>query len=196
MSALAFADPAFESQAAFRAILRAIASPGAIELCGRGLAPPPPLSPAAAAAILTLADFETPLWIAPSLAEWGEAAAYLKFHTGAPLAASPRDAAFALLDLERDSLDLKSFAQGSPDYPDRSTTVVAETRSLARGPMMRISGPGVRGTAEIEFEPTPGDFLSQWEANHSTFPLGVDLILAHGAEVAVLPRSVRVTGGE
>ena len=114
MSALAFADPAFESQAAFRAILRAIASPGAIEPCGRGLAPPPPLSPAAAAAILTLADFETPLWIAPSLAEWGEAAAYLKFHTGAPLAASPRDAAFALLDLERDSLDLKSFAQGSP----------------------------------------------------------------------------------
>jgi alpha-D-ribose 1-methylphosphonate 5-triphosphate synthase subunit PhnH len=196
MSAMAFADPAFESQAAFRAILRAIASPGAIEPCGRGLKPPSPLSPAAAAAILTLADFETPLWIAPSLAEWGEAAAYLKFHTGAPLAASPRDAAFALLDLERDSLDLKSFAQGAPDYPDRSTTVVAETRSLARRPGMRISGPGVRGTAEIEFGPTPGDFLSQWEANRSTFPLGVDLILAHGAEVAVLPRSVRVTGGE
>jgi alpha-D-ribose 1-methylphosphonate 5-triphosphate synthase subunit PhnH len=130
------------------------------------------------------------------LEEWGEAAAYLKFHTGAPLAASPRDAAFALLDLERDSLDLKSFAQGAPDYPDRSTTVVAETRSLARRPMMRISGPGVRGTAEIEFGPTPGDFLSQWEPNRSTFPLGVDLILAHGAEVTVLPRSVRVTGGE
>jgi alpha-D-ribose 1-methylphosphonate 5-triphosphate synthase subunit PhnH len=91
MSAMAFADPAFESQAAFRAILRAIASPGAIEPCGRGLKPPSPLSPAAAAAILTLADFETPLWIAPSLAEWGEAAAYLKFHTGAPLAASPRE---------------------------------------------------------------------------------------------------------
>jgi ABC-type phosphonate transport system ATPase subunit len=25
------------------------------------------------------------------LEEWGEAAAYLKFHTGAPLAASPRE---------------------------------------------------------------------------------------------------------
>jgi len=196
MSALAFADPAFESQAAFRAILRAIASPGAIESCGLGLAPPTPLSPAAAAAILTLADFETPLWIASSLAEGGEAAAYLKFHTGAPLAASPRDAAFALLDLERDSLDLKSFAQGAPDYPDRSTTIVAQTRSLARRTGMRISGPGVRGTADIEFGPAPADFLSQWEANRSTFPLGVDLILAHGAELAALPRSVRVAGGE
>jgi alpha-D-ribose 1-methylphosphonate 5-triphosphate synthase subunit PhnH len=196
MSALAFADPAVESQAAFRAILRAIASPGAIESCGRGLAPPAGLSPAAAAAILTLADFETPVWIAPSFAAGGEAVAYLKFHTGAPLAASPDQAAFALIDLERDRLDLKSFAQGSPDYPDRSTTVIAETRSLATGPGMRISGPGVSGTAEIGFGPTPGDFLAQWEANRSTFPLGVDLILTHGTELAVLPRSVRLTGGE
>jgi alpha-D-ribose 1-methylphosphonate 5-triphosphate synthase subunit PhnH len=195
MSALAFADPAVESQAAFRAILRAIASPGAIESCGRGLAPPPPLSPAAAAAILTLADFETPLWIGSSLAERGEAAAYLKFHTGAPLAAAPSQAAFALIDLERDGLDLRSFAQGEPDYPDRSTTIVAEARSLARGRGMRIAGPGVSGTAEIDF-PAPGDFLSQWEANRSSFPLGVDLILACGTELAVLPRSVRVTGGE
>ena len=104
MSALAFADPALELQAAFRAILRATASPGAIETCGKGLAPPSPLSPAAAAVLLTLADFETPLWLAPSLTAAGEAAAHLKFHTGAPLALSPRDAAFALIDLEWDSL--------------------------------------------------------------------------------------------
>jgi alpha-D-ribose 1-methylphosphonate 5-triphosphate synthase subunit PhnH len=194
MSALAFADPALESQVAFRAILRAAASPGAIETCGMGLAPPSPLAPAAAAALLTLADFETLLWLAPSLAAAGEAAAYLKFHTGARLAFSPGDAAFALIDLEWDSLDLKSFAQGSPDYPDRSTTVVAQIRSLARRPGLSVSGPGVRGTAEIAFEPVPHDFCSQWEANYSTFPLGVDLILAHGAELAVLPRSVRVAG--
>jgi alpha-D-ribose 1-methylphosphonate 5-triphosphate synthase subunit PhnH len=195
MSALAFADPAVESQAAFRSILKAIASPGAIESCGRGLAPPSPLAPAAAAAILTLADFETALWIAPSLAG-GEAVASLKFHTGSSLAASPDQAAFALVDLEQDGLDLMSFAQGAPDYPDRSTTVVAQTRSLSRGTRMRIAGPGVRGTAEIEFGPTPSDFLAQWAANHSRFPLGVDLILAHGSELAALPRSVRLTGGE
>jgi alpha-D-ribose 1-methylphosphonate 5-triphosphate synthase subunit PhnH len=195
VSAVAFADPSVESQTAFRAILKAVAAPGAIESCGRGLAPPSPLAPAAAAAILTLADFETPLWIAPSLAG-GEAVAYLRFHTGAPLAASPDQAVFALVDLERDSLDLMSFGQGAPDYPDRSTTVVAQTRLLARRPGMRIAGPGVRGTANIEFAPAPRDFLSQWEANRSRFPLGVDLILAHGAELAALPRSVRVTGGE
>ena len=109
MSALGFADPAFESQAAFRSILKAIASPGAIEACGMSLAPPPPLAPAAAAAILTLADFETPLWIAPSLAANGEAVAYLKFHTGVLNAASPDEAAFALIDLEWDALDLSEL---------------------------------------------------------------------------------------
>jgi alpha-D-ribose 1-methylphosphonate 5-triphosphate synthase subunit PhnH len=196
MSALAFPDPAFESQAAFRAILRAIASPGAIETCGKGLAPPPPLCPAAAAAILTLADFETPLWLAPSLAAQPELAAYLKFHTGAPWAAAPDRAAFALIDLESDVLDLNSFAQGTPEYPDRSTTVVAQTRALTRRSGMRISGPGVRGAAEFEFEPKPRGFLSQWEANHGRFPLGIDLIVAHGVELAVLPRSAHATGGE
>jgi alpha-D-ribose 1-methylphosphonate 5-triphosphate synthase subunit PhnH len=196
MSALAFADPAFESQAAFRAILRAIASPGAIETCGKGLAAPPPLCPAAAAAILTLADFETPLWLAPSLAGQGELAAYLKFHTGAPWAASPDRAAFALIDLESDVLDLNSFAPGTHEYPDRSTTVVAQTRTLTRRSGIRISGPGVRGATEFEFEPTPNDFLSQWQVNHARFPLGIDLIVAHGVELAVLPRSVHVTGGE
>jgi alpha-D-ribose 1-methylphosphonate 5-triphosphate synthase subunit PhnH len=89
-----------------------------------------------------------------------------------------------------------SFAQGAPEYPDRSTTIVAQTRSLTRRPGLRISGPGVRATTEIEFEPMPHDFLAQWQANHSTLPLGVDLVLVHGVELAVLPRSVHITGGE
>ena len=41
---------------------------GRLFACGEALAPPAPLAPAAAAALLTLADFETPLWIAPSFA--------------------------------------------------------------------------------------------------------------------------------
>ena len=133
MSALAFTDPVLESQAAFRAIMRAMASPGSIVTCGGGLAPPPPLHPAAAAAILTLADFETPLWIAPSLSVNAEVVGYLKFHTGAAKAFAPGKASFALLDLGADTLDLESFSQGALDYPDRSTTVVAQAQSLGRG---------------------------------------------------------------
>ena len=66
MSALAFADPVFDSQTAFRRIMRAMSAPGTVLACGEALAPPASLSPAAAAALLALADFETPLWVAPS----------------------------------------------------------------------------------------------------------------------------------
>ena len=79
MSALAFADPTFESQTAFRRIMRAMSAPGTILACGEALAPPPPLARAAAAALLTLADFETPLWIAPRVA--AVLAAHPEIHT-------------------------------------------------------------------------------------------------------------------
>ena len=101
MSALAFADPAFESQAAFRAILRAIASPGAdrtlrarpraavAAFAGRGGGDP------------RARRFRDAALDRALVAEASEMAAYLKFHTGAPLAAAPREAAFALVDANR-----------------------------------------------------------------------------------------------
>jgi alpha-D-ribose 1-methylphosphonate 5-triphosphate synthase subunit PhnH len=192
MTALAFADPVFESQAVFRRIMRAMAVPGTIFHCGESLAPPAPLAPAAAAALLTLADFETPLWIAPSFAaaSGGAVAAYLTFHTGAPLAPSPETAAFALIDLAADGLRLERFAQGTAEYPDRSTTVVAQGACLGEGPKLTLAGPGVAGEAELRAEGLPRDFLAQWAANRGGFPLGVDMILAAGTALACLPRSV------
>ena len=194
MSTLAFADPVFESQAAFRAILAAMARPGAILACGEGLAPPAPLSPAAAAAILALADFETPLWIAPSLLA-GEIASYLKFNTGAPLAASPDKAAFALIDAAADALRLADFAQGTQEYPDRSTTIVVQLSSLSNGPLLTLAGPGIPGETTLAAGFLPEGFFEQWRKNQAAYPLGVDCILAGGAEVAALPRSIRLMGG-
>jgi alpha-D-ribose 1-methylphosphonate 5-triphosphate synthase subunit PhnH len=196
MTALAFADPVFESQAVFRRIMRAMAVPGAIFHCGESLAPPAPLAPAAAAALLTLADFEAPLWIAPSFAaaSGGAVAAYLTFHTGAPLAPAPDKAAFALIDLASDGLRLERFARGTAEYPDRSTTVVAQGASLGEGPALRLAGPGVAGEAELRAAPLPDDFLAQWAVNRGRFPLGVDLILAAATRLACLPRSLAISG--
>jgi alpha-D-ribose 1-methylphosphonate 5-triphosphate synthase subunit PhnH len=193
MSALAFADPVFDSQTAFRRIMRAMSAPGTIFACGEALAPPASLSPAAAAALLALADFETPLWIAPSFAE--EVGAYLFFHTGAPRAPGPREAAFALTDLAADGLALDQFAQGVAEYPDRSTTIVAQATTLDEGPRLTLSGPGIRGVAELAASPLPADFVAHWAANRAGFPLGVDLILAAGARIAALPRSTIVAQG-
>jgi len=193
MNALAFADPTFESQAAFRRIMRALSAPGTILACGQALAPPAPLARAAAAALLTLADFETPLWIAPSFpAAVGD---YLAFHSGAPRAAAPGKAAFALLDLSADGLDLARFALGTAEYPDRSTTIVAQVSTLAADPRLRFSGPGIKGEATLDVAPLPTNFLAQWAANRAGFPLGVDLIFIADARLAALPRSTAIVEG-
>jgi alpha-D-ribose 1-methylphosphonate 5-triphosphate synthase subunit PhnH len=193
MSALAFADPTFESRAAFRRIMRAMSAPGTIVDCGDALAPPPPLARAAAAALLTLVDFETPLWIAPSFpVEVGE---YLAFHSGAPRAATPGKAAFALIDLAADGLDLARFAWGTAEYPDRSTTIVAQASTLAAGWRWRLSGPGIQGEAALAVSPLPAAFHAEWAANHAAFPRGVDLILVADASLVALPRSTAVIEG-
>jgi len=193
MSALGFADPVLQSQATFRAILNALSRPGTLVDAGAGLEPPAPLGAAAAAALLALADYETPLWISPAFAS-GDVAAWVKFHTGAPSAASPKTAAFALIDLAADPLDLAAFAEGSAEYPDRSTTLIAQVASLSTAGPLRLFGPGVRGEAAFGFTPCPSDFTAQWRANGEGFPLGVDLILAAGGRLAALPRSARLHG--
>jgi alpha-D-ribose 1-methylphosphonate 5-triphosphate synthase subunit PhnH len=193
MSALAFADPTFESQAAFRRIMRAMSAPGTILACGEALAPPASLARAAAAALLTLADFETPLWIAPSFPD--AVGDYLAFHSGAPRAAAPDKAAFALVDLAADSLDLARFALGTAEYPDRSTTIVAQASALAADPRLRLSGPGIKGEAGLAVAPLPKDFVAQWAANRADFPLGVDLIFAADVRLAALPRSTAIIEG-
>jgi alpha-D-ribose 1-methylphosphonate 5-triphosphate synthase subunit PhnH len=193
MSLAAFADPVFQSQAAFRAVLRAMSSPGSVRPLGADVTPPAPLRPAAAAVLLALCDFETPLWLSPAYAD-SDVAAWLKFHTGAPVAADRASAAFALIDLSQDTLDLAAFAQGTATYPDRSTTVVAEVEALAAGAGLRLVGPGVKGEASLSIAPLPADFAKNWRLNNEGFPLGVDMVFAAPGAVAALPRTTRIPG--
>ena len=193
MSLAAFADPVVESQAAFRAVLRAMSSPGAVMPLGAGVTPPTPLRPAAAAVLLALCDFETTVWLSPAYAG-SEVGAWLKFHTGAPLAKEPADAAFALVDLTRDPLDLAAFAQGTAAYPDRSTTIIGEVEHLATAAGLRLIGPGVNGEARLAVSPLPPRFVESWRINNEGFPLGVDMMFAAPGAVAALPRTTRILG--
>jgi alpha-D-ribose 1-methylphosphonate 5-triphosphate synthase subunit PhnH len=147
------------------------------------------LNAAAAATLLTLCDYETPLWLDAPFAD-GEAAAWLRFHTGAPTVVAPARAAFALLQAE--TLDLSRFARGAPEYPDRSTTLVVQVAALARDGELSLAGPGVEGERRFAFGPRAQGFLAQWRENGAAFPLGVDLILACGNRLAALPRTTRI----
>ncbi len=188
-----FKEPVFDSQRAFRAAMEALANPGRIRPVGRMLVDAP-LPPAAAAVALALCDYETTLFLAPSIAASTGIADYLRFHTDATLVAEPGLAAFALVDLDSDELRLATFAQGTPEYPDRSTTVIVIVDSLADGPAVTLSGPGIAGKAELRIAGLPGDFVEQWQANRAGFPLGVDIIFATSEVILGLPRSTRIAG--
>ncbi len=188
----AFADPVFESQHAFRGIMDAMARPGRMRNLSVDISPPDGLPLAAAAAVLTLCDFETALWVCPSIANAAVIADYFAFHTGATRAKAPEDAQFALVDVTSKSLRLADFSAGTAEYPDRSTTVIAIVPSLIGGSLRTLSGPGIQKTARFMVEGLPGDFGAQWADNHSGFPLGMDIVFCSGASLVALPRSTRI----
>jgi alpha-D-ribose 1-methylphosphonate 5-triphosphate synthase subunit PhnH len=186
-----FVAPVHDAQASFRKIMHALATPGRIMTLMTDLDAPEPVNVAAAATLLALCDFETTLWLSPALAAQGTIGEYLGFHTGTRLTADAASASFALIDLTRDQLDIAGFARGTPEYPDRSTTVVMLCESLAGPDAISFTGPGIAGRTKLGFSPMPADFRQQWDGNRETFPLGIDLILTCGNELMALPRSAR-----
>jgi alpha-D-ribose 1-methylphosphonate 5-triphosphate synthase subunit PhnH len=194
MTQTAFAESSLASQSAFRAVMDVLARPGEIRKI-EGLAAPARLLPAAAALIVMLADYETPVWLDPALQKSSAVGEWIRFQTGAPVTTDPSKAAFALIGDSRNMPDFTGFSLGSEDYPDRSTTVIAQIDSFA-GTAMMIRGPGIDGTRSFAASPLPDDFVSRLGANRELFPRGVDLILTTGDSVAALPRSVRITQGQ
>lgn len=190
-----FADPVHDAQAAFRTLMDALARPGRIGRLASGLAPPAPLTPELAAVALTLTDSDTPVWIDAALAANPAVAAFLRFHTGAPIVADPGAAAFALIAEPDACPPFAAFAQGTPDYPDGSATLVLALDRLSEdGPA--FEGPGIRGCVRLDAAPLPADWPRRLAANHATFPLGLDLVLTAPGVVAGLPRSSRPVPSE
>ena len=180
----------FADQAVFRAIMDAMAHPGRVNpLTALPFDWPRPLNAGAAAVALCLADFETPVWLD---AHGGDAAAWLRFHTGARITSDPREAAFAFVTDPRNAPDFQAFAQGSIDYPDRSTTFILQVDAFGTGAARTLSGPGIQGTAAFSASPLPDDFDARLAANHALAPRGVDFVLVSSSAVAALPRSTRL----
>ncbi|WP_052341307.1 phosphonate C-P lyase system protein PhnH [Salinarimonas rosea] len=187
-----FADPVLDAQAAFRAVMEALARPGTPQRLPVGLAPPAPLSPALAAIALTLADHEAPLWLDAPLAAKPAVAAWLRFHTGARIVADGREAAFALVSDPAALAPFDRFALGELAYPDRSTTLVLACERLATDRGLVLEGPGIRETARLDAAPLPDGFVARWRANGALFPRGVDVILTAGDRVVGLPRTTTI----
>lgn len=188
-----FADPVGDGQKTFRAVLEAMSRPGTIVAAPRVTSAPAPLNPVAAALVLALVDYETPLWLDPA-ARQPLVVEYLRFHCGCPLVDDPALAAFALVTEARSMPPLDSFYQGSDEYPDRSTTVIVQVGHLDGGEAWRLKGPGIRDQAILAAGQLPAAFKAWVQDNHALFPRGIDLLFAAPGQLAGLPRSTLLEG--
>jgi alpha-D-ribose 1-methylphosphonate 5-triphosphate synthase subunit PhnH len=191
MIAAGFSDPVFQSQAAFRALLSALSEPGAPQAIGSAAPAPAGLHPATATALLTLADYETPIFLPQALRD-GPAGAWLRFHCGAALVDEPAEAVFAVIEGAEASPALADFDPGHDQFPDRSTTVIVQCAGLDGGPEVTLSGPGIDGNRSIAPRGLRPGFWAEVAANAELYPLGVDLILTCGDALIGLPRSTQI----
>ena len=190
-----FRDSVREAQAVFRSVMMAMARPGTVERLAADLAPPSPLTAELAAVALTLCDHEASLWLDAGLAQSVAVVDFLRFHTGTRIVDEPVAAAFALVSDPIAMPALARFAQGTDEYPDRSTTLIVAVKSIGANAGLILDGPGIKGAARLSLDPLPPDFIGQHAANHELFPRGVDCVFVAPGKVAALPRSTRVQEG-
>ena len=188
-----FADPVIQSQHIFHQAMMALANPGTVRRLEALIDAPQPLSHGAAALVLALADYETPVWLDAPLCAQADVAQFIRFHTGAKIVDVPDQAAFALVSAPA-ALDtgLQQFAQGNAEYPDRSTTFILQLDVILADEGFSLSGPGVPGRRKLSFAPLLPDFARQWQINHAAFPCGVDVFGVAGVELIGLTRSLKL----
>jgi alpha-D-ribose 1-methylphosphonate 5-triphosphate synthase subunit PhnH len=183
-----FADHVLDSQRTFRAVLDAMAHPGRV-LTVHGPQGPSPLGPAATAVCLTLADFDTPLWL-DAAAATPETVSYLRFHCGVPLVDAPAAARLALSVDAGALASLDAFDAGTDERPDLSTTLVLQVDGFGGEGGRRLRGPGIAGETRLTVRGAPW-LWDAVRANGARFPRGIDIVLCAGARLAALPRTVR-----
>lgn len=192
MGVHAFADPVFDAQRVFRAVMNAFARPGTVHALGVKLAPPEGFDADLAALVLALADHETPVWLDPVLRTVAGAEDFVRFYTGAGVTRDASEAVFALVSAPEHLSALECFAQGTAEYPDRSTTIFIHVNTLADGAPLIMSGPGIPGQADLRAGSLPAGFVEAWADNHALFPCGVDLLLVSQGSLLGLPRSTQI----
>ncbi|CAI0941366.1 carbon-phosphorus lyase complex subunit [Serratia proteamaculans] len=184
-----FAQPIEQSQQAFRLILKALSEPGHIVTL-----PDSPiwgaLNAASTAALLTLADQETPIQLCLAL-ESEQVLTNIRFHSGAPLANNAEEVCFALFDAQLQAADLQALPHGSEISPEFSTTVMIQLDSLDQGSALRLTGPGIEQQRVIS--PSLPPVLLDYLINRpQRFPLGLDFLLTCGERLLALPRTTHV----
>lgn len=185
-----FQDLIHDSQSTFKVLLNALSRPGTTRQITAKLTPPLGLNIACAAACLTLFDLETQIWLQPGLKK--EVQDWLLFHTNCRFTEDTRQADFAVVSNLHNLPDLSQFKQGTPVYPEDSTTLLItigrQELDVPSGKYPILSGAGIDGQITMGIN-LPNSFWQQWQQNHESYPLGVDVYFLFDREVIGLPRT-------
>src|SRR5258706_8249199 len=187
-----FADKVLSAQSTFRSVMDAMARPGSVQRIAPAPGAPAAMMRGTAAIALTLFDHDTPLWLDPLMPATSDVTKWLKFHTGAPVIADSSICSFALIGDASALPGLDRFSFGSNEYPDRSTTLILQVKSLTQGSVLELRGPGIDGTAVLQAAIQPTELFERLEINRTLFPRGIDVVLVHDDAIVAIPRTTRL----
>ncbi|HEY9634030.1 MAG TPA: phosphonate C-P lyase system protein PhnH [Coleofasciculaceae cyanobacterium] len=189
-----FKNAVHDAQTTFRNLLEALANPGSQHQITSLSEAPVGLSPACAAACLTLLDLETQVWLQPTLEE--EVKKWLLFHTGCRFTDEPRTADFAIISNCLLIPCLSAFNQGTDEEPEASTTLLLQVENFESEYPVRLTGPGINGARSLTVKGLSSSFWEDLTNNVQNYPLGVDIFLFTTDTVVGLPRTTKVDSDE
>jgi alpha-D-ribose 1-methylphosphonate 5-triphosphate synthase subunit PhnH len=168
-------------QRAFRALLDAMARPGTVA----EVLPHPQGGrlPHAVTVLEAMLDHEVSFAVAPEHASVIETLLRL---TGSHHAAL-EDAGYMLCEGEGISRALRAARTGTPEYPDRSATVIAmvesvsesapTSRSAGEGAVLSLAGPGINGRRTVYVSGFTAELRKLFSEANADLPMGIDLVL-------------------
>ncbi len=174
-----------QSQSTFRAVLDAMSRPGTIRQL------PESECPAVLLPMLTLADLDTGICVLDDDPTWES---FVQLATGAPI--QTLDAARYVAVLRAVGTDELALAnRGTAMRPEFGALVCLSVPDVLGGEPVRITGPGIDGTAEVApqgFDAWDGRGTWTGAGNSNDFPRGIDLLLvAPDGRVVGIPRTTR-----
>lgn len=184
---------AAREQAAFRSLLNALARPGTVataELHPRG-----GRYPAAVTLLESVLDHEVTFALVPEQADVTETLLRLTGSYVAPL----DEADYLLCAGNGIARALEAAKTGTPEFPDRSATVIALAAHVSaepgQGEALTLAGPGIRDTRTVWLAGFSAECRSRFALANRDLPMGVDLVLlAPDGRFTCLNRYTRLVG--
>ncbi|MBL1420365.1 MAG: phosphonate C-P lyase system protein PhnH [Alphaproteobacteria bacterium] len=191
LPATGFPNPSEDAAHSFRSLLTAMSHPASIQPLTTNLPSVAKLNPAASLIALTLVDHESTVWLDDDLDD-ETVKQFFKFNCSAPLTKQPNQAMLAFFSHCPSPQDLSGFNKGNATYPDASTTLIIQVKSLNHGNAVTLTGPGIQTEQALKVDGLNKNFWPWFKTNQTIFPLGNDVILAAPDCLTALPRTTKI----